>query len=36
VKDAWRPEALAHTAIHEDPRVVAFVAGAVAKVERRP
>jgi hypothetical protein len=32
VKDAWRSEALAHTAIHDDPRVVTYVVETVANL----
>jgi hypothetical protein len=34
VRDAWRAPGLAHTAIHDDPRVVQFVAGVIAGVRR--
>jgi hypothetical protein len=35
VKDAWRPNSLTHTAIHDDPCVVEFVAAAIARIEPR-
>jgi hypothetical protein len=35
LKDSWRSEALAHTEIHDDPRVAAFVAEEIAKIEKR-
>jgi hypothetical protein len=31
LKDSWRSKALAHTEIHDDPRVAEFVAEEIAR-----